>query len=91
VGIFDSGVGGLSVLRHIRTHLPHEHLLYFADSGYVPYGDKSGQMVADRVLAVVASSVGSCLRLAKLLAALMTGALLVAYSQRSAYRPIPAH
>lgn len=52
VGIFDSGVGGLSVLRHIRTHLPHEHLLYFADSGYVPYGDKSGQMVADRVLAV---------------------------------------
>ena len=41
IAVFDSGVGGLSVLRHIRAVLPHEHLLYFADSGFVPYGDKS--------------------------------------------------
>jgi glutamate racemase len=52
VGIFDSGVGGLSVLRHIRAQLPHEHLLYFADSGFAPYGDKPEQLVAERVLAV---------------------------------------
>jgi glutamate racemase len=52
VGIFDSGVGGLSVLRHVRAHLPHEHLLYFADSGFAPYGDKPEQVVAARVLAV---------------------------------------
>jgi glutamate racemase len=52
VGIFDSGVGGLSVLRHIRAQLPHEHLLYFADSGFAPYGDKPEQVVAERVLAV---------------------------------------
>ncbi|MGZ7030224.1 MAG: glutamate racemase, partial [Terriglobales bacterium] len=51
-GIFDSGVGGLSVLRHVRAHLPHEHLLYFADSGFAPYGDKPEQVVAARVLAV---------------------------------------
>ncbi|MFL6675663.1 MAG: glutamate racemase [Massilia sp.] len=52
IGIFDSGVGGLSVLRHIRAQLPHEHLLYFADSGFAPYGDKPEQVVAERVLTV---------------------------------------
>jgi glutamate racemase len=54
VGIFDSGVGGLSVLRHVRAQLPHEHLLYFADSGFAPYGDKPEQVIAERVLAVAA-------------------------------------
>jgi glutamate racemase len=54
VGIFDSGVGGLSVLRHIRAQLPHEHLLYFADSGFAPYGDKPEHVIADRVLSVAA-------------------------------------
>lgn len=52
IAVFDSGVGGLSVLRHIRAVLPHEHLLYFADSGFVPYGDKSEQVVAERSLAI---------------------------------------
>lgn len=52
VGIFDSGVGGLSVLRHIRSLLPNEHLLYFADSGFAPYGDKPEQVVAERSLAI---------------------------------------
>lgn len=54
VGIFDSGVGGLSVLRHVRAQLPHEHLLYFADSGFAPYGDKPEHVVAERVLTVAA-------------------------------------
>jgi glutamate racemase len=52
IGIFDSGVGGLSVLRHIRAQLPHEHLIYFADSGFAPYGAKPEQVVAERVLAI---------------------------------------
>jgi glutamate racemase len=52
IGIFDSGVGGLSVLRHIRAQLPHEHLMYFADSGFAPYGDKPEQVVAERSLAI---------------------------------------
>ena len=52
IGIFDSGVGGLSVLRHIRAQLPHEHLMYFADSGFAPYGAKSEQAVSERVLAI---------------------------------------
>ncbi|MCS6910384.1 MAG: glutamate racemase [Anaerolineales bacterium] len=40
LGIFDSGVGGLSVLRHIRAQLPRADLLYFADTAHVPYGPR---------------------------------------------------
>ncbi len=50
VGIFDSGVGGLSVLQHIRTQLPHESLCYFADSGFAPYGEKSEADIMQRTL-----------------------------------------
>jgi len=52
IGIFDSGVGGLSVLRHIHAQLPHEHLLYFADAAYAPYGEKSEEVLAERALAI---------------------------------------
>lgn len=41
IGVFDSGVGGLSVLRAIRAVLPHEDILYFGDQANVPYGSKS--------------------------------------------------
>ena len=54
IGVFDSGVGGLSVLRHIHAQLPNEHLLYFADSGFAPYGDKPEHVVAERSLAIAA-------------------------------------
>jgi glutamate racemase len=40
IGIFDSGVGGLSVLREIRIQIPSESVLYFADQGHVPYGPR---------------------------------------------------
>src|SRR5690606_5415028 len=48
IGLFDSGVGGLSVLREIRALLPAEELLYIADSGHVPYGNKSREFIIDR-------------------------------------------
>lgn len=48
VGVFDSGVGGLSVLREIRALLPDESLLYVADSGHVPYGEKSADFIRER-------------------------------------------
>ena len=41
IGVFDSGIGGLSVLSKIRTHMPAEQLVYIADTAYVPYGNKS--------------------------------------------------
>lgn len=52
VGIFDSGIGGLSVLRHIHAALPREQLIYFADSGYAPYGDKTEPQIVERSLAI---------------------------------------
>jgi glutamate racemase len=52
VGIFDSGVGGLSVLREIRQLLPHESLLYVADSGHVPYGEKSPEYIRERCVLI---------------------------------------
>jgi glutamate racemase len=48
IGVFDSGVGGLSVLHHIRQMLPDERLIYVADSGHVPYGDKSPSYIEQR-------------------------------------------
>jgi glutamate racemase len=45
IGIFDSGVGGLSVLRAIRQQLPNERLVYLADQAHVPYGQRSLQEV----------------------------------------------
>ena len=51
VGIFDSGIGGLSVAREIRLLLPSEHLLYVSDGAYVPYGDRTTEEVRARTLA----------------------------------------
>lgn len=48
IGVFDSGVGGLSVLRALRRHLPHSRLLYVADSGYAPYGERDEHYVVER-------------------------------------------
>lgn len=42
IGVFDSGVGGLSVLQALRHELPHERFIYLADSGNAPYGDSRG-------------------------------------------------
>ena len=53
IGVFDSGVGGLSVLREIRRELPAEDLIYVADSGYAPYGDRPEGYVRDRAVAVM--------------------------------------
>jgi len=48
IGIFDSGVGGLSVAKDIQRTLPFESLVYVADSGFAPYGDQSAAFIANR-------------------------------------------
>ncbi len=45
IGVFDSGLGGLTVVRALRRRLPHEALVYFGDSARVPYGNKSPTLV----------------------------------------------
>ena len=53
VGVFDSGVGGMSVLREIRRALPAEDLIYLADSAYTPYGDRPAAVITERAIAMV--------------------------------------
>lgn len=48
IGIFDSGVGGLSVFREIRKLLPEEKYIYFSDNAYCPYGEKSREQITER-------------------------------------------
>lgn len=52
IGVMDSGVGGISVLKHIRDLLPFEHLMYVADSKYAPYGNKSAEEITQRCLVI---------------------------------------
>jgi len=52
IGVFDSGVGGLSVLAHIRQRLPHENLIYVADSNYMPYGCKPEHVIEQRCMEI---------------------------------------
>ena len=54
IGVFDSGIGGLSVLRALRAQLPHEHFVYFADSAHAPYGERGEAFVLARSLAIAA-------------------------------------
>ncbi len=48
IGVFDSGVGGLSVKQAIRTRLPQAELLYAADTAFAPYGDRNEEFLCDR-------------------------------------------
>lgn len=45
IGVFDSGIGGLTVIRQLLARLPEEHLVYFGDTARVPYGTKSAETV----------------------------------------------
>lgn len=52
VGVFDSGSGGLSVLREIRKTLPDERYIYFADNAFCPYGEKAPSFIVERGKAI---------------------------------------
>jgi glutamate racemase len=58
VGVFDSGVGGLSVLKAIRAELPAEDLIYVADSAYAPYGERTRELIEQRSVAITRFLVG---------------------------------
>ena len=52
VGIFDSGLGGISVLRELRRCLPHEHFLYYGDSAHAPYGVRDREAIRTLCIAI---------------------------------------
>ncbi len=45
IGVFDSGLGGLTAVRRLRELLPHEDIVYFGDTGRVPYGTRSEEPI----------------------------------------------
>ena len=53
IGVFDSGLGGISVARQIAHDMPDEKVLYFGDSANAPYGIKTPQQVRDLSFAIV--------------------------------------
>ena len=64
IGVFDSGIGGLTVVRALNKRLPHENIVYFGDTARVPYGPKSPLVVREYaaqdvefLLSVIAPSV----------------------------------
>lgn len=50
IGIFDSGLGGLTVLREMLQSLPQENMVYFADTAHLPYGEKTANYLIDRAI-----------------------------------------
>ncbi len=86
IGVFDSGVGGLSVLRAIRDELPAEHLVYVADSGYAPYGDRPAGYIEGRTRRIAAFLVGSG---AQALALACNTATVVAVASLRGWCPVP--
>lgn len=52
IGVFDSGIGGLTVVKAIRQHLPEERIVYFGDTARVPYGIKSTETVREYALQI---------------------------------------
>ncbi|MDR1888134.1 MAG: glutamate racemase [Zoogloeaceae bacterium] len=52
IGVFDSGLGGLTVLQALRARLPGEDFIYFADTHHLPYGDKSESFIQARSKAI---------------------------------------
>lgn len=45
IGIFDSGIGGLTIVKAVQKHLPNESIIYFGDTAHLPYGDKSPELI----------------------------------------------
>lgn len=52
IGIFDSGIGGLSVFREIRKLLPEQGYIYYSDSAHCPYGEKSKEYIIERARSI---------------------------------------
>ncbi|MGC1308036.1 MAG: glutamate racemase [Phormidesmis sp.] len=86
IGVFDSGVGGLTVLREMRIQLPHESVIYFGDTARVPYGNRSKQEILRFVREIIAWMIGLDVKM--IIMACNTSSALVLEEVRSEF-PIP--
>lgn len=88
IGVFDSGLGGLSVLRELQAALPNERFVYWADSGYAPYGERGDAYVQDRSHLVV-NALRATHRLKALVVACNTATAAAIDSLRAAHPDLP--
>lgn len=86
IGVFDSGVGGVSVLRELRQLLPHEDFVYYADSGHCPYGGKTAAQILARSSAISEELIGLGAKL--IVVACNTATIAAVESLRATY-PVP--
>ncbi len=86
IGVFDSGVGGLTVLREMRSRLPYESVVYFGDTARVPYGNRSKKEILRFVREIITWMMG--LEVKMVIMACNTSSALVLEEVRSEF-PIP--
>ncbi len=87
IGVFDSGVGGVTVLRAMRERLPQERLLYLGDTARLPYGTKSRETIAQYCLQASAKLVERGVKMLVVACNTATAAALPAL--RAAFAPVP--
>jgi glutamate racemase len=88
IGVFDSGLGGLSVLRALRAELPHEDFVYFSDAGHAPYGERGDAFVSQRSLAIAAELLERH-RIKALVVACNTATAAAVHALRERYPDLP--
>ena len=88
IGVFDSGVGGLSILRALRRELPHEDFVYFSDSGNAPYGQRADSFVVDRSRAIARRLLDEH-RVKSLVVACNTATAAAVHLLRVQFEPLP--
>lgn len=87
IGVFDSGVGGLTVLDALRRHLPHEDFLYLGDTARLPYGSKSPETVRRYAWQAASKLVERGVKL--LVIACNTASAVAVEDLRDAFAPVP--
>ena len=87
IGVFDSGVGGLTVLRALRDELPHEQFVYLGDTARLPYGTKSAETVVRYALQAADALVGRGIK--ALVVACNTASAAALPAMRERYRDLP--
>lgn len=88
IGVFDSGVGGLSVLRALRAELPREDFVYFADSAHAPYGERSSAYILERSHHITRTLLDAH-RIKALVIACNTATAVAVQALRAAYPELP--
>jgi len=88
IGIFDSGIGGLTVAKAVKTALPNEQIIYFGDTKHLPYGDKSKETLVGYSLQIVDFLISQDV---KAIIIACNSASAMAYDEVKAYSTVPVY